>query len=448
MRTRQQRAPGMTHRAQRAPTASGVGLERSTGISGWNVQNKLASSSHFAKACRAPWPFTFAKRPSMIHRVCLSSGAFALGVLLLVSCGHSPPMENDNAGPRGPFDPTPPVQLTFNPGADGEPAMLGTGEVAYSFAVAGQPDLDVCLGILSPAGGSRRASICATGMGSEDSNHVYRFPAPLAGDTLSWFRTSGVIPDPINNPLTEVGIVKGAIAKPAGFTVVRTFPTTSSSGQLQGAVSSLRATGDGRLAYVAMQTMQRSVCTPQGCSNEAYLSGREVSLVDPTQQNGQPETVAGTDYASSVSRGANSGDLIYTLAGDSRVFARSAAGVTTVLHDFGGSGIARDAYLAGNRLVAIVGGSADTVMNAAGDRIQRDRGGALMVVDLNNGDETVFPGQSLKRWPIVSPDGRQLVVQAFPFRLDSLFDPNDGSILIAVDTVLTSAGDLFRYDLP
>lgn len=326
--------------------------------------------------------------------------------------------------------------------------MVGAGEVVYSFAFAGRPDLDVCLGILSLGGGSRRAEFCAMGLGSEDSNHVYRFPAPLPGDTLSWFRTSGVIPDPINNALTEVGIVKATMATRSQFIAVRNFPTTSSTGQVQSQASSLRALGDGRLAYVGLQTMQRSVCTPMGCSNESYLSGREVTFINPAQQNGQPAAVPGTDYASSVSRGSNPGDIIYTLAGDSRVYARSASGTTTVLHDFGAPLIARDAYLAANRLVAVVGGSADTVMNAAGDRIQRDRGGVLVVVDLASGAETPFTEPSLKRWPVLSPDGRSIVVQAFPFRLDSIFDPNDGSILIAVDTVLTSAGDLYRYDLP
>lgn len=383
------------------------------------------------------------RRGRLLHSAI--AAVVALVMAALMSCSHSEPMEGDSAGPGGPRNPTPPVQLTYNPGVDGEPATLGTTSIIYSYAFADTAQGDLCLGVLPIAGGSRLGEICAKGLRSEDSTHTYRFPAPLAGDTLGWFRTSrlrGAVAD------QEVQVVVASAATATRFTVVRSFPIASSSGQQQAAVTSLRSTGDGRLAYVGMQSMQRSVCGPTGCTNELYISGREVALVDPAQPQGQPATISGTDYATSVSRGPSPGDLIYTIAGDARVFARSAAGATTVLHDFGAPRIARDAYRAGNRLVAIVDGGVDTVMNAAGDRIQRDRGGTLVVVDLGAGGETsISPQLTLNRWPVLSADGRQVVVQGFPFVLDSIFDPNDGSILIRVDSVLTSAGDLYRYDL-
>ena len=101
--------------------------------------------------------------------------------------------------------------------------------------------------------------------------------------------------------------------------------------------------------------------------------------------------------------------IVYTLAGDSRVYRKElATGATTVLHDFGTSGIARDAVVQGNRLLAVVGGFVTFTVDPTAGLTQFDLGGPIYQVDLATGQQLQLPDGAVPRvfrHPVISPTG-------------------------------------------
>lgn len=80
----------------------------------------------------------------------------------LAACSHSEtflptPPESD-----GPFDPAPPIRLTYNGTDDFAPVVSAPGEMSYLYR-RGTSDRDICAGILPIAGGHRLIDICAWG---------------------------------------------------------------------------------------------------------------------------------------------------------------------------------------------------------------------------------------------------------------------------------------------
>jgi hypothetical protein len=119
--------------------------------------------------------------------------------------------------------------------------------------------------------------------------------------------------------------------------------------------------------------------------------------------------------------------LLYTRAGDSRVFHQTLIGGTvTVVHDFGAGRVVRDAQVGSGRLWAVVDG-------AVGG--PTDRGGRLSVVDLTTGQETLYPDLSRYfRRPAVSGAGSRVAVQAY------------GVTYPAPDTLIETVADLWLID--
>lgn len=344
-----------------------------------------------------------------------SSVVRAATALLLQGCSHSSTMTDDPPSSSDPVDPGPPVQLTINPGDDVEVAMLSNTEITYSYTVAGTPDRDRCIAVLPLSGGTRLREICAQGDHIDDSTHAYRFSTPLPSDSLAWFRGSRRPGEDFNR---EALVAVASWANPNTFRVLRTFPTTSTNSQTHIEPAFLRSIGAGKLAYVGMRFLMK--CTPLGC--ELIFAGREIALLDLTQPGTPPLAVPSTNYPTSVAAGPNPGEIIYTLVGDSRVYLQTAGGSIAVLHDFGPSGIARDAHLAGGRLAAIVGGVVSVDTSDTNEPFQRDAGGPLIVVDLTNGEELPVMDEFLVRRPVLTPDGRHVVAEL--------------------------AGNLYRFDLP
>lgn len=109
----------------------------------------------------------------------------------------------------------------------------------------------------------------------------------------------------------------------------------------------------------------------------------DVTWIDLDLPGALPRRVPGTDYASGVSVGATEDDVYYTLLGDARVFHQVlSSGAVDVAYDFGSAGVARDAYVVGNRMAAIVGGRVAFGTDPSCGPTQWDRGGTLHLVDL------------------------------------------------------------------
>lgn len=350
-----------------------------------------------------------------LRRECLSAGAAALVLPMLWSCGHSDAMRDVPPGATEPLDPRPPVQLTYSPAVDGEARMLADSSVIYSFTTTDALQRDRCLGVLRISGGTRLDEHCARGPNAEDSTQVYRLPVPLSGDSLAWFRASRPIGTDFDR---EAAVVVGSRAEPAGFRVQRSFPTTSTAGQIHLEPAALSVVGGGQLAYVGMRFYQN--CGPTACDPILYFSGREIALLDLAEPGAPPVAVPGTNYASSVTAGPSAGEIAYTLAGDSRVYLRTTSGTLSVLHDFNGR-IARDVHIAAGHLAAVVGGSVFAFVNHLGDTIQVDDGGTLVVVNLATHAEWEADGPPVRR-PVLTPTARGVIVEI--------------------------GNNLYRYDLP
>src|SRR5262245_52479046 len=87
--------------------------------------------------------------------------ALAGVALLALACSHTDPFSVPPYGTTQPFDPTPPVRLTLNEGADRQASWLPDGSgIVYSTQQLGRPDADVCLAELPPTGGTQRRLVC------------------------------------------------------------------------------------------------------------------------------------------------------------------------------------------------------------------------------------------------------------------------------------------------
>jgi hypothetical protein len=94
--------------------------------------------------------------------------ALTLG-LLAAACSHTEPFEQDGPPPLGPSSTTIPRQLTFNPGDDRSPSVIGDSLV-YSRYDPGRGTRAQCVAILPVEGGTLRATSCP--------------PPPTATDSL------------------------------------------------------------------------------------------------------------------------------------------------------------------------------------------------------------------------------------------------------------------------
>jgi hypothetical protein len=111
----------------------------------------------------------------------------------------------------------------------------------------------------------------------------------------------------------------------------------------------------------------------------------------------------------------SSGEIYYTVGGDTRVFRRDlASGDVTVVHDFGPGAIARDVDVVGGRMTAVVGGHVAFVDEPSLGPTQFDSGGVVHVVDLDSGaDQALTQIGLVFRKPVLSPAGDRIVAEGY-----------------------------------
>jgi hypothetical protein len=372
--------------------------------------------------------------PKDLRRLALAAGAG-----LALACGHTDPFTTSAPSTDQPFDPAPPVRLTYNAGADRFASWLPDGSgILYSAQQLGRRDHDLCLAQLPPDGGTQSRLVCDfTRLGGDTTNTIESAVASPAGQ-LAFFKARGDIGDP--RP-TVASLAVGSGLDAVSAVEVQRIPYTLPGELPVTGVSALRWQGSDRLLYVGGLVTQRVPC--QNCPIlDTIRTGYKIASLDLSQPGSAPVPVPGTDFASGLALGGGD-EILYTLSGDSRVYRQSlSTGGTAVAFDFGAAGVARDIDVAGGRLAAVVGGRVHFSVDPELGPVQWDSGGVLHVVDLATGDDrTLDPGRRLFRRPALSPAGDRLVAEGS----DLIIVPLGEAV---IDTTVSKDTDLFLVSVP
>lgn len=331
-----------------------------------------------------------------------SAKRVALAAVLVSACGHAEPFGSTPERNEGPLVPGSPAQITHNVFQDIRPGWLPDGSgILYTFEKSPVENSDRCLAIVPPAGGTRLTQLCNTSVGQLDSTEVYGSSAVSSTGRLAYSYAQST-PQRLAPNVTQLRVAP--LTNPQDFTVVHTMPLDVEGTKIDG-IGDLHWLSDTRLVYLA-QTI--SYLAPGGATRDTIINGLAVALID-LQNFPLPVLVPGTGTATAVSLGDAPETIVYTLAGDSRVYRKElATGATTVLHDFGALGIARDAVLRDNQLFAVVGGFVGFRIDPQLGGTQTDLGGPIYQVDLATGQQRQLPDGAVPRvfrHPAVSPAG-------------------------------------------
>jgi hypothetical protein len=299
-------------------------------------------------------------------------------------------------------------QITFNRGNDLFPSWISPDSLAYSFAPDDNGGSDRCVGAIAAQGGTRRTWACR-GPAAADSIANSNWPSigPAGRLVYVWesFQHNSQRPDSAIVYLQEPTDTRTA-------RLVFQFPYVV-SGVVYSSATHLGWLNRDTLVAIAVGDVLIRDCL--GCPFRTVRTGRAVILFDLTTPVPVLTTVTGTTEASGVTPGATGRDFYYTIAADSRVFHRDlVTESTTTTHDFGSTGIARDPQRAGDRLVAVVGGSVSARVDPLFGLVQEDSGGPIHHVNLVNGsDVTLSSGELLYRHPALSASGSLVVAEGW-----------------------------------
>lgn len=350
----------------------------------------------------------------MAHQRTVRQRATTLAwLLLLAACDHGAPFTPELPVESGPFEPGVPARLTYN-GADDRTASWlpdGSALIYSSEELEGPADHDRCLRVMPSSGGTASRSICEQRPGHQDSTDVFQSPAVSPGGRLLYLRAVSRIG---NQKAPRMELALATLDAPVPASVVTPVPYFASSGKTHSFVASPAWLDDNNVVYLAQYLWyQGSTFFP-----DTFATGLEIVHGSVSGDAATLTVVPATEEASSVAAGDQPGTVVATFGGDSKVYRVDlATGARTELWDFGAAGIARDAQVAGGKLVAIVGRSVLYQFEDAHQQfVQRDEGGDLHVVELSTGATEVFSfDETLFRRPALAPDGSRLVVEASPF---------------------------------
>ena len=358
--------------------------------------------------------------------------------LAVGACSHEQPFETTDVSSDTPFRPGLPTQLTYNPGSDLHAAWADDGRsFLYSAQLFGRPDFDRCLFQLPATGGSSLVTICNPNPAAADSADLFDMPALYGTDRLLFVRTIGrpgaVAPN-------TGGVYLGTLHDPLAATRLFPLPYAIPGGRTHGMISTPLWVSQNRAVYVGQSVIYSR--ETNGAPLDTLVTGLEV--VELALGGTQPAfaVVASTYGASSAALSTTRDTLYYTVINDSRVFRLSLiSGQTTVAHDFGVLGIARDVTVLGARLVAVVGGEVEYHDDPVLGPIQPDGGGPLYSVDLATGTELLLPTDTLLffRRPAFAPTGSpvRLVAEGYPRRVN-----------LTRNALVSKVGDLYLYEAP
>jgi hypothetical protein len=226
------------------------------------------------------------------------------------------------------------------------------------------------------------------------------------------------------------------------------FPYITPSGRVHFSASHLTWSGESTLVYLAT-IINYKPSAPEIPPDTEATGVELVKLTFRGDSMVARDILPATLGASSVAPGP--GDTVYyTMGGDSRVFTlATGTGQTGMLYDFGALGIARDAQVAGGRLVAIVGGRVRFGFSADfGVPTQWDSGGVVAAVMLPGGTPAELAtiaavstiGTHTYRHLALSPSGHRVVAEVY-----SLVERK---LRFVTDTVVNKQANLWLFDVP
>jgi hypothetical protein len=303
------------------------------------------------------------------------------------------------------------VRRTYNGGADLAPSWVPDGSgLFYTAERLDRSDRDRCLALLPAVGGTIARQICNRAAAAADSVDAFSAAAVAPDGRLAYVRASA--PLDVGWPLAPRfhELVVATLAGPLGVTVLRTLSYTGPSGRVHDEATQLRWLDDSVLVYVGQRVAYVPPCFR--CPPDTVPSGLELVRLDFGGPVPVLSMLPGSDQASSVATAG--GDTVwFTVNGDSRVFRLVlSTDSLAVVHDFGSAGIARDVQVAGNKLLAVVGGNVSFTNEPSVGLLQRDGGGTIVAVDLSTGAETpVTPVGFLFRHIALAPNGTRVVAE-------------------------------------
>lgn len=328
---------------------------------------------------------------------------------LLAGCGHQDAFPTGELPDNGPRTQPSPRLLTYAVGADLEAAWLpgGTGFV-YSFRRESSAGTDRCLGQMAASGGTRQFEKCI--LNGPDADSVDALGPVAIGPTSrgAWVDARSlrgrVAPD-------KGGIRVGSLAPADSGVMVRSLPYPAPNNVLHATATHLGWLDRDLLTYIGADVFYVAPC--MGCKVDTVVISRDAVLLDLTVSPAALQIIPNTAQVTSLFPSADGLSVFYTRPGDSRVYRQVlASGAETELHDFGASGIARDAQVRGNVLTAVVGGKVEYRNDPLLGPRQVDSGGVLFRVDLTSGSELPLPlALGLAQRPALAPDGRSVVVE-------------------------------------
>lgn len=346
----------------------------------------------------------------------------ATALLLLTACAHEIPaapmiVTLDSLPTEGA-----PMRLTWNPGADKGAAFAPDGQTLwYSWEDLDHRDHDFCLGVLPSSGGTRRSEVCHTRpTANPDSVNWYLWAAPHPdGKRMAWFRLSAFRGAALSFPFSGE-VVLATLATPSTpmrIDSIRGFPFLVAPSHFHQQPEHLVWENDSTLLYLAVLI---AVEFGQGLPEDTLRSGVEVGTLTLGADGVRMGYVPGTAGASGVTPGPDN-TLYFTLNGDNRIYRTTVLGGTPeVVFDLGpGTTVARDPAVRDTTAYVIVDGQVIDRFFATLGNIQSDGGGQLWRVTTTT--RAPIDTSHLWRRPVLSPDGRTLVVEG----VDSLTGKTD-----------------------
>ena len=340
----------------------------------------------------------------------IDSRLVCLLLAVLAGCDHAAPPQPEPYGPNGPLDPGSPRRVTFSSGVEWMPAWLPDGSgFLFSRERLDRPDRDRCLALMPADGAPISGELCNRAVAAADSVDVYEAPAAAPDGRLAYVQANSPRVPRTVSPRAQA-LVLSRLDGGGDARRLQSIPYVGPSGRAHEGISQVRWLGPDALVYLAERVAYPRPCPL--CIIDTVRWGLEVVRLDLSAPTPVAIMLAGTDQASSVAA-AGSDTVYYTLNGDTRVFRYVLSRDSlSVVHDFGPAGIARDVQVAAGRLVAVVGGVVSFGVDPVFGPMQRDSGGALLLVSLATGAETLLSDSTMAlRRPALSPDGRTVVAE-------------------------------------